>query len=43
MIGNADKNKFCIKLVEINSDEVSKKIIDKKPKVNVLNFWALNA
>ena len=37
-----DKNKFCIKLGEINFDEDSKKIIDKKPKEYILNFWALN-
>ena len=42
MTGNADKNKFCIKLVEINSDEVSKKIIEKNPKEYILNFWVLN-
>ena len=42
MKGNIDKNRFCIKSVEINFDEDSKKIIDKKPKKYVLNLWALN-
>jgi hypothetical protein len=42
IIGNIDKNKFCIKSVEINFDEDSKKIIDKKPKEYILNFCVLN-
>ena len=37
-----DKNKFCIKSLEINFDEDSKKIIDIKPKEYILNFWVLN-
>ena len=37
-----DKNKFCIKLGEINLDDDSKKIIDKKPKEYVLIFCVLN-
>ena len=41
-MGNIDKNKFCIKLAEINFDEDSKKIIDKKPKKYTLNLCALN-
>ena len=42
-MGNINKNKFCIKLVDINFDEDSKKIIDKKPKEYILNFCVLNA
>ena len=41
-MGNISKNKFCIKLVDINFDEDSKKIIDKKPKEYVLNLCVLN-
>ena len=36
--GNTDKNKLCIKLVETNFEEDSKKIIDKKPKEYILNL-----
>ena len=42
-MGSTDKNKFCIKSGEINFDEDSKKIIDKKPKEYILNFCVLNA
>ena len=41
-MGNINKNKFSIKLVDINFDEDSKKIIDKKPKEYVLNLCVLN-
>ena len=41
-MGSINKNKFCIKLVDINFDEDSKKIIDKKPKEYVLNLCVLN-
>ena len=43
MKGNIDKNRFCIKSVEINFDEDSKKIIDIKPKEYILKFCVLNA
>ena len=32
MMGSIDINKFCSKLVEINIEEDSKKIINKNPK-----------
>ena len=40
--GSVDKNKFCIKSEEINFDEDSEKIMDKKPNEYILNFCALN-
>ena len=37
-----DKNEFCIKLLEINFEEDSIKITDKKPKEYVIIFCVLN-
>ena len=42
-MGSTDKNEFCIRLVDINFEEDSIKIIDKKPKEYVLIFCVLNA
>ena len=41
-MGSTDKNEFCIKSLEINFEEDSIKIIDKKPKEYVLIFCVLN-